>query len=81
MKGARAPVRMWPMSVDEIMAEVGKLPPEQQRDIVRGILDVQNPNLEKSDGCHLEVRDGYLMLVTPRVIRQEEVDAILLDFP
>lgn len=73
------------MSAREILAELSRLTPAELRAVERRILELTSsaPTIPSGagEGMRAERLGGRLRLVSPRVIRQAEVDAILDEFP
>lgn len=70
------------MSFAEVLAEIPKLTPEQRRELLRRVQSVENrAGAPAVPGFVAQRTTGSLVLRSPRVIRQTEVDAILNEFP
>jgi len=70
------------MSFAEVLAEIPKLTPEQRRELLQHVQNVDNfVHANAAPGFVTKRSAGRLILSAPRVIRQAEVDAILNEFP
>ena len=70
------------MSFAEVLAEIPKLTPQQRRELLRHVQNVENgARATAAPGFVTQRPAGRLILSAPRVIRQAEVDAILNEFP
>jgi len=72
------------MSFLEILAEIPRLTPEQQREVMRLLREVEagpNESSATREFCLRRDDKGRATLTAPRVIRQAEVNAILEEFP
>jgi hypothetical protein len=68
------------MSVAEVLSEIQRLTPDQRREILRRVTDLDVAESPASSFCARQI-DGRLVLVAPRTIRQVEVEAILEESP
>ena len=67
------------MSFAEVLSEIPRLTPEQRQEVPRRVMDANEAAaLEGLNSFCARQIDGRLVLVAPRIIRQAEVDAILL---
>ena len=75
---------LYSMSFVELLAEIPRLTPQERREMMRAIREVEGCS-QDSPGVegYLSRRDerGQVLLSAPRLIRQVEVDAILEEFP
>jgi hypothetical protein len=70
------------MSFAEVLAEIPKLTAEQRRELLLQLRAAEEPSADTgSRDFKSERRDGRLVLTSPRMIRQAEVEAILSEFP
>lgn len=72
------------MSAREILAELPRLTSDELRVVARRIHELtsaQPTPTGETGTMRAERIEGRLLLVSPRVIRQAEVDAILDEFP
>ena len=65
------------MSVQEIIAELPKLKPDEFRRVQEKVEDLA----KTKHRLHAERIAGRLVLAGPRIVRQVEVEAILDEFP
>jgi len=68
------------MSFVEILAEIPNPTPEERQEVARLVSKLDQAQASPTD-LRLQRRNGELLLVGNRVIRQPEVDAILADWP
>ena len=69
------------MSFAEMLAEIPRLTAEERREVLRCIREGETDRQSALPGFTAERVNGRLVLRAPRVIRQEEVDEILEEFP
>lgn len=70
------------MSFAEILTEIPRFTRAQRLELLREVLKMDDAGGEGGKGgLHAQHVNGSLLLVGPRVVRQEEVDAILEEFP
>lgn len=70
------------MSFSDVVTEIARFSRAQRLELLRVVLKLDDTSAGGSpNGLHAERVDGRLLLVGPQVIRQEQVDAILEEFP
>jgi hypothetical protein len=70
------------MSLSEVISEIARFSRAQRLELLRVVLKLDDVRTNKdSHALHAERVSGRLLLVGPDVIRQEQVDAILEEFP
>ena len=68
------------MSFADVLSEIPNLTPEERQEVAR-LVSKLNQSEASPANLRLQRRNGELLLVGTRVIRQSEVDAILADWP
>lgn len=71
------------MSFPEILAKIPRWTPAQRGQVMRRLreLDAASNSQANEEGFQCRHVQGRVLLKAPRIIRQDEVDAILEEFP
>jgi hypothetical protein len=69
------------MSFAEVLSEIPRFTPEQRRELLRRVMELEHGALNQGDTFGAREVGNRTVLVSPRTIRQAEVDAILDEFP
>jgi hypothetical protein len=69
------------MSLAELLSHIPRFTRAERLVLLREVLKLDDDTSPANDGLKARRVDGRLLLVGSRSIRQEEVDAILEEFP